>query len=105
MKGKTVFLILLLVVTAIPTVIFILNLILFLSYYLQGATFLWVNWNAPLDEEVMILYYDGGVGMYMWVFVLGLICIPLFFASVLLLYKEWQNRKRLKAKKTMTYTV
>jgi ABC-type phosphate transport system permease subunit len=103
MKRKTVFLILLLVVTAIPTVLFILNLVYILGSYIQtGGGYFRVDWH---DQIIWLESRIGGVGMYIGLFVLALICIPLFFASILLLYKEWQTKKKKKAEKPMTYTI
>ena len=103
MKARVVFLVLLLITTSIPTVFFIFGLALFLSYYVQGYNSLWVDWH---DQIIWLESAHGeGTGMFVWLLVLGLICTPLFCASILLLYREWQNRKKEKAKKAMTYTI
>ena len=94
LRRKIVSLILLLVATGIPTVLFVIGLAAILSFYIRmGGGDLWFDWNRQL---IGVTSRGAGTAIYILNFVLGLICIPLFFASTLFLYKEWQNRKKQK---------
>lgn len=89
-----------LIATAIPTVLFMVFLGNFLIFYIKmrGAK-LWVDWNVNV---IGLESRGAGTGVDIWFFALALICTPLFVASILLLYKEWQTKKKQKAEKPMT---
>jgi hypothetical protein len=93
----------LLVVTAVPAVLFIIFLLNIIWFYIKmgGGSFLvdWHNYIIGVESQ------GAGTGINIWFFVLGLICTPLFITSILLLYKERQSRKKRKAEKLMAYTV
>lgn len=96
LKRKTMSLILLLIATVIPTVLFMVFLFNIVRFYIKmGSGSLWINWNVP---AIGITSRGAGTGIDIRFFVLGLICIPLFFDSIRLLYKEWRDRKKQSTK-------
>lgn len=98
LKRKILSLILLLIATAIPTVLFIIVLAAILLWYIQmGGGDFWFDWNRQL---IGVTSQGAGIAMYIPNFILGLICIPLFFASILLLYKELRNRRARSLRET-----
>jgi hypothetical protein len=94
-ERKILSLILLLVATAIPTVLFIKGIVSIFEFYIEmgGADF-WLSWNQQL-----IGARARGIGraIHLPFFVLALMCIPLFFISLLFLYRELQIRKGKRA--------
>lgn len=94
MKRKTMSLILLLIASAIPTVLFIIGLVAILRFHIQmGGGNLWFDWNRQL---IGVTSRGAGTAMYIPNFILGLISIPIFSASILYLYREWQSRNMQK---------
>jgi len=61
----------------------------------MGGGEFWIDWVVP---AIGVTAQGAASGMDIRFFVLGLICAPLFFASILLLYKEWKSRKKQKSK-------
>jgi hypothetical protein len=86
MKRKTVFLILLLVATAIPTVLSIIGLGILLSFYIRMGGNVQVWWHGNVIELAAHGEHLIMENVVLFIF-LGL-CVPFFFASVLLLYRE-----------------
>jgi hypothetical protein len=92
MQRKIVSLVLLLIATAIPTVLFITWLVILVRFYIRmnSGDFLF-DWNRQL---IGVTSQGVTTALYIPIFLLGLICIPLFFTSILFLYKEWQIRRK-----------
>ena len=91
MKRKNAFLVLLFVVTAIPTAVFVMGLSLILGFIIQnGASF-----EAWWDSRTYALWLHaegGGIALPIWMIPAG-ICVPLLIASALLLLREWRKSR------------
>lgn len=97
MKRKIVFLILLLLVTAIPTFLFIIGNVFLLDFIIQREVgtpkVVWKENQMWLQLEIDGKMGDGKLMINVFLPIALGICVPIFFASILLLYKEWQIRK------------
>jgi len=94
-KRRIMFLIVLLIESAIPAILFIVGLIAILEFYIKmGGGYLLVDWKGFGNPIIGVESRGAGRGIDILFLPLGLTCIPLFFDSIRLLYKEWKNRKK-----------
>jgi len=99
-KRRIMFLILLFIESAIPTILFIGWLVTILEFYIKmGGGSFFVDWKRFGNPVIGVTSRGAGRGIDMLFLPLGLTCIPLFFDSTRLLYKEWKNRKKQEATK------
>lgn len=99
-KRRTMFLILSFIESAIPAILSIVGLVAILEFYIKmGGGSLIVDWKGFRWPIVGVESRGAGRGIAIHFVILGLTCIPLFFDSTRLLYKEWKNKKKQKATK------
>lgn len=91
MKRKSAFLVILFIVTAIPTAVFVMGLSLLAGFIIQNGASFEVWWDSR--TYVLWLHADsGGIAFPIWMIPAGT-CVPLLLASTVLLLREWKETK------------
>lgn len=94
-KRRIMFLILLFIESAIPAILSTVGLVAILEFYIKmGGGSLVIDWKGFRWPIIGVESRGAGTGMDIHFVILGLTCIPLFFDSMRLLYKEWKSKKR-----------
>jgi len=91
-KRKMTFLVILVIVTAFPTLAFITGLLHLLDFVIQK----WGDFQIEFFHNEAILFLEsrgGGRGVTYMFFVVGA-CVPFFFVFLYFLFKEWKIREK-----------